>query len=109
MVMHVPTIYATKETRNGKDLFTFECTKCGKKHTHGYSEGHRVEHCAHDAKDRWEQGYILREKQVENKMSRIKDWLMDMQEDASEMTRSEWIEVHGESNIEIYDEAQEDA
>ena len=42
-------------------------------------------------------------------MSRIKDWLMDMQEDASEMTRSEWIGVHGESNIEIYDEAQEDA
>ncbi len=42
-------------------------------------------------------------------MSRIKDWLMDMQEDASEMTRSEWIEVHGESNIEIYDEAQEGA
>ena len=42
-------------------------------------------------------------------MSRIKDWLMDMQEDASEMTRSEWIEVHGASNIEIYDEAQEDA
>ena len=60
--MDIPTIYATKETINGTDLLTFDCTKCGKKHTHGFSEGHRVEHCSFDAKDRWEDGYFLKER-----------------------------------------------
>ncbi len=59
--MDTPTIYATKETINGTDVLTFECTKCGKKHTHGSGEGHRVEHCDHDAKARWEHGYFLKE------------------------------------------------
>ena len=45
---NIPTV-----SRNGVNLFTFDC-KCGKKHTHGYSEGHRVSHL-------WKNGYYLKE------------------------------------------------
>ncbi len=54
---NIPTVYAVKETIRGTDLLTFNCPECGKKHTHGYSEGHRVAHC-----DNWEHGYYLKEK-----------------------------------------------
>ena len=36
-------------------------------------------------------------------MGKIKDWVIQMEEDASELTRSEWIKVHGEENVAIYD------
>lgn len=56
----IPTVYANKETVKGVDLLTFDCPKCGKTHTHGYGEGHRVSHC--QAPDAWERGYYLKEK-----------------------------------------------
>ena len=34
-------------------------------------------------------------------MGKIKDWVIQMEEDASELTRSEWIKVHGEENVAI--------
>ena len=40
-------------------------------------------------------------------MSRSNNRLIGMIEDAYETSRSEWIEVHGESNVEIYDEAHQ--
>lgn len=58
----IPTIYATKETRRGVDLLTFKCPKCGRKHTHGYGEGHRKAHC--EDRDLWKNGYYLKEKPV---------------------------------------------
>ena len=42
-------------------------------------------------------------------MGKMKEKLILMQEDASELTRSQWIEVHGESNVDIYDHAQGEA
>lgn len=36
-------------------------------------------------------------------MGKVKDWLIEMQEDAVCMTREEWTDKHGESVIEIYD------
>ena len=56
---NIPTVYAKKEIRNGVNLFTFDCPKCGKKHTHGYSEGHRVSHC--EDINLWKNGYYLKE------------------------------------------------
>ena len=57
---NIPTIYANKETIKGFDFFTFDCPKCGEKHTHSFGEGHRVSHC--HAPDAWEHGYYLKEK-----------------------------------------------
>ena len=54
---NIPTVFAVKETIRGTDLLTFNCPECGKKHTHGYREGHRVAHC-----DNWENGYYLKER-----------------------------------------------
>jgi len=39
-------------------------------------------------------------------MGKMKEWLIQMQEDASELTRSQWIEVHGASNVWVYDYEQ---
>ena len=58
---NIPTVYAVKETINGVDLLTFDCPKCGKKHTHGYGEGHRTSHC--EDRRLWEHGYFLKELQ----------------------------------------------
>lgn len=55
-----PVIYATKQQLNGVDCFIFDCPKCGKRHTHGYVEGHRISHCVDD--DLFPDGYILKEK-----------------------------------------------
>mgnify|MGYP003625752795 FL=1 len=62
---NIPTVYAVKKTVNcalngPTDLLTFDCPKCGKTHTHGYGEGHRVSHCAD--RDLWKNGYYLKEK-----------------------------------------------
>ncbi len=42
-------------------------------------------------------------------MGKMKEWLIQMQEDASELTRSQWIEVHGASNVWVYDYEQGEA
>lgn len=39
-------------------------------------------------------------------MGRVKEWLMDMEEDAMFMSQEEWCAKHGESVIEVYHEAR---
>jgi hypothetical protein len=39
-------------------------------------------------------------------MGKVKSWIMDMEEDAIDMTLEEWTKRHGESVIEIYLEAR---
>ena len=41
-------------------------------------------------------------------MGRVKDWLMDMQDDAPYMSRKDWIEKHRASSIKVWEEARED-
>ena len=36
-------------------------------------------------------------------MGRVSDWLIEMEEDASCMTREEWTTKHGETVAEMYD------
>ena len=36
-------------------------------------------------------------------MGRVKDWLMDMEEDAVWMSLDEWLDKHGTSNQEVYE------
>jgi hypothetical protein len=59
----IPVMYATKEHSRGVDLFRFDCPMCGKRHTHGYGEGHRIAHCTNP--DNFPDGYILKEKSNE--------------------------------------------
>ena len=37
-------------------------------------------------------------------MGKVKDWLIEMQEDAVCMTREEWVDKHGESVIDVYND-----
>ena len=39
-------------------------------------------------------------------MGKVKAWVMDMEEDAIDMTVEEWTDKHGESLIEVYYEAR---
>ena len=39
-------------------------------------------------------------------MGKVSDWLIEMEEDASYMTRQEFIDKHGETVSEMYDELQ---
>ena len=39
-------------------------------------------------------------------MGKIKDWVIQMEEDAAELTRDAWIKEHGEENVAIYDHEQ---
>lgn len=39
-------------------------------------------------------------------MGKVKAWVMDMEEDAIDMTVEEWTTKHGESLIEVYHEAR---
>ena len=39
-------------------------------------------------------------------MGKVKSWIMDMEEDAIDMTLEEWTIKHGESLIEVYHEAR---
>ena len=39
-------------------------------------------------------------------MGKVKSWIMDMEEDAIDMTLEEWTVKHGESVIEVYHEAR---
>ena len=43
---------------------------------------------------------------TEVEMGKVKAWVMDMEEDAIDMTQEAWCERHGESLIEIYHEAR---
>lgn len=43
---------------------------------------------------------------MEVEMGKVKAWVMDMEEDAIDMTQEAWCEKHGESLIEIYHEAR---
>jgi len=42
-------------------------------------------------------------------MGKVKSWLMQMEEDALHMDRDEWCAEHGESCIEIWNEARRKA
>ena len=39
-------------------------------------------------------------------MGKVKDWLIEMQEDAAEMSREEWMKKHGESAVEVYNDVE---
>ena len=39
-------------------------------------------------------------------MGTVSDWLIEMEEDASYMTRQEFIDKHSEAVAEVYDEMQ---
>jgi hypothetical protein len=39
-------------------------------------------------------------------MGKMKDWIIRMEEDASLLTRSEWIKVHGAEHAVVYDHEQ---
>ena len=39
-------------------------------------------------------------------MGRIKDWLIDMEEDATVLPRDEWVQKHGQSREHIFDKVQ---
>ena len=39
-------------------------------------------------------------------MGKVKAWIMDMEEDAVDMSVEEWCAKHGESVIEVYHEAR---
>ena len=40
-------------------------------------------------------------------MGKVKAWLMEMEEDAAEMTRDEFIAKHGEYQMDIWDRVNE--
>ena len=35
-------------------------------------------------------------------MGKVKDWMIEMQEDAADMSRDEWMTKHGETVVEVY-------
>ena len=37
-------------------------------------------------------------------MGKVKDWLIEMEDDAMCMTRDEWVDKHGESVIDVYND-----
>jgi len=39
-------------------------------------------------------------------MSKIKDWLMDMEEDATSMPRENWVQKHGTNQEHVFDRVQ---
>jgi hypothetical protein len=39
-------------------------------------------------------------------MGRVKDWLIEMEQDAVDMSRDEWMTKHGETVVEVYDDMQ---
>ena len=39
-------------------------------------------------------------------MGKVSDWMIEMEEDASYMTRQEFMDKHGETVAEVYDELQ---
>ena len=49
---------------------------------------------------------IIGLKSTEVEMGKVKAWVMDMEEDAIDMTVEEWTTKHGESLIEVYHETR---
>ena len=49
---------------------------------------------------------IIGLKSTEVEMGKVKAWVMDMEEDAIDMTVEAWCENHGESLIEVYHETR---
>jgi len=41
-------------------------------------------------------------------MGRVNDWILGMEEDASWMSRSVFINVHGITNADVWDKAQQE-
>ena len=41
-------------------------------------------------------------------MGGVKSWLMDMEEDAQYLSREDWIEKHGETQLDVYNEVQQE-
>ena len=37
-------------------------------------------------------------------MGKVKDWLIEMEQDAECMSREEWMTKHGETVVDVYDE-----
>ena len=50
---------------------------------------------------------IRKWKQKEIDMSRVNDWLIEMEEDAGWLSRSEWIGKHGSARISIWEKAND--
>ena len=44
-------------------------------------------------------------KQKEIDMASVSDWLIEMEEDAGRLARSEWVAKHGASRVEIWERA----
>ena len=44
----------------------------------------------------------------ENKMSRVSDWLLEMEEDAAHLTLNEWASKHGSGRKELWDRVQKE-
>lgn len=42
-------------------------------------------------------------------MGKVKNWLMEMEEDACEMTRKEFVKKHGETNIDVFEQVLTEA
>jgi len=39
-------------------------------------------------------------------MGKVKDWVIEMEQDALYLTREEWTDKHGESAVEVYNKIQ---
>ena len=50
---------------------------------------------------------IQKWKQKETLMGRVSDWLIEMEEDAGYLSRSEWVAKHGSSRISIWNKAND--
>jgi len=62
-----------------------------------------------DALGKFDQDYDPNDpSQNEIEEGRVKSWLMDMEEDAYDMTREEFIAKHGESHVDVWDKVHSD-
>ena len=49
---------------------------------------------------------IVKQSKKENLMSRVSDWLLEMEEDATHLSLNEWAAKHGSGRKEIWDRVQ---
>jgi hypothetical protein len=42
-------------------------------------------------------------------MGRVKDWLIEMEEDAGQLSLNDWVAIHGLSHKEIWDRINSDS
>ena len=49
---------------------------------------------------------IVKQSKKENLMSRVSDWLLEMEEDATHLSLNEWTAKHGSYRKEIWDRVQ---